>query len=438
MKKAFLVGSLFDHRETIIVSVAIVLGALLYLPIPVGSGGRVLSLSAFDIVMLGLFLWLLYRRRFGRSVVECAAMLTALVVGLYVSAFWLFGPELEGTGLIRETAKYLGFIFGVIVCGFTVRFTNVLDLSPLLAVLLGVLILVTWLLMVCAYFSVTHTAGFDEMHKYQLLINAYSNVAICLAIAALYCFRNRMTPRVWLGITLYEAGVLILTGLAGSISMSLTSGIVLALSLYAASRGSGDVGRFFRWALIFFLLLVFFASAFFFWVGAIGRLETVHLRGSIAVRLGLWMQALELVREHFPFGIGPGQFGSFHLTESELVYSLPREVQNWFGFDAEKNWSTRAFGSVPIRYFHNTFLALVVELGVVGFSLTVLLLILTWRSIKILTFPASACYVAYAIPTLMLNDGLGFRINYLILGIGISAWLSANSGIDAKGGHKLD
>ena len=253
MKKAFLVGSLFDHRETIIVLVAIVLGALLYLPIPVGSGGRVLSLSAFDIVMLGLFLWLLYRRRFGRSVVECAAMLTALVIVLYISAFWLFGPEIDGTGLIRETIKYLGFIFGVIVCGSVVRFTDILDLSPLLAVLLGVLILVTWLFVVSAFLSEADTAGFAEMQKYQLFINAYSNVALCFAIAALYCFRNRMTPGVWLGITLYEAGVLMLTGLVGSISMSLTSGIVLALSLYAASRGSGNEGKIFRWALIFFV-----------------------------------------------------------------------------------------------------------------------------------------------------------------------------------------
>jgi O-antigen ligase len=48
--------------------------------------------------------------------------------------------------------------------------------------------------------------------------------------------------------------------------------------------------------------------------------------GGAVIRLALWQEAVRLVSENFPFGIGPGQFGELGYTEYNLSFSLNSDV----------------------------------------------------------------------------------------------------------------
>ena len=100
---------------------------------------------------------------------------------------------------------------------------------------------------------------------------------------------------------------------------------------------------------------------------------------------------------------------------------------NWFGFGHALGVQTRAFGANS--FISTAFFAMIVEWGVLGVVLSLLLSVrfgrpsepfLRWQ--QLLT--------SYVVPTLLLNDGLGFRMHYLLLGIGLGAWLKA--GLNAR------
>ena len=135
------------------------------------------------------------------------------------------------------------------------------------------------------------------------------------------------------------------------------------------------------------------------------------------------LTAIQMLPAHLPLGIGPGQFGALGLTEKDLAHALPPALLTWLGFDLVYDPNNVAFGHVPIKYLHNTFVAMILEWGVLGVAFSALLVLLVWKTIRSLSPLAASCYAVYLFPTLLLHDGLGFRVHSLILGIGVAAWL---------------
>ena len=70
---------------------------------------------------------------------------------------------------------------------------------------------------------------------------------------------------------------------------------------------------------------------------------------------------------------------------------------------------------------------MLVEWGLVGIGLSIALLVLVVNTARRLWAPAAFGYVLYALPTLLLNDGIGFRMHILILSVGAFAWLTSRT-----------
>ena len=87
--------------------------------------------------------------------------------------------------------------------------------------------------------------------------------------------------------------------------------------------------------------------------------------------------------------------------------------------------SEPAFGWIPIRFAHNTFLSMILEWGITSFVLIALLIISIIGAMRVPTPAVAICYGIYLVPTLLLHDGLGFRANYLLLGFGVMAFIAA-------------
>ncbi len=401
-------------RAAALVIAALVISSLLYIPLQLGPSGRVLSLSVFDLVIVGLAAWLILTARVQRSPLVYLSAVLFLLIPLYAWVVYANAGPIDATGLIRETVKYLGFVVGVAVCSLTISNTRLEAIARGLIGGLGFVIVVGWLL--GATWSI-------DTQALPLFVKGYSNIAIAFGVLAIHLLDTKMSRRVWVGLIVYQVFVLALAVGLGAFAMSAAAYFILLFTVFAASRRQVEGSLVYRSAFVALVLLGLIGAITFLASGVFGRLETIHLKGGIAVRLSLWLTALQSLPDYFPLGMGPGQFGNQGFTESKLVYSLPESVVNWFGFGQALGPQTRAFGEVPIHYFHNTFIAMIVEWGVLGMILSVLLVCAIWKTFRALSPLAAVAYVAYVVPTLLLNDGLGFRMHYLLLGIGLAIWL---------------
>ena len=409
------------RRATALIVGALVVSSLLYIPLQLGPNGRVLSLSFFDLVIIGLAGWLVLTARIQKSPLVYLSAALVLSIPLYAWVVFAIAGPIDATGLIRETIKYLGFVVGVAVCSLTIANTRLEAIPRGLIAGLALMILLAWLL------GATWSLA---TQKLPLIVNGYSNIAIAFGVLALHLLDTNISRRVWFGLIAYQVSVLALAVWLGAFAMSAAAYFILLFTVFAASRRQADDALVYRSAFAVLVLLGLAGVIAFLASGVLGRLETIHVKGGIAVRLGLWFTALQSLPDYLPLGMGPGQFGNQGFTESKLVYALPEDIVNWFGFGHALGVQTRAFGEVPIHYFHNTFFAMIVEWGVLGVVLSLLLLCAIWKTFRALSPLAAVAYVAYVVPTLLLNDGLGFRMHYLLLGIGLGAWLKA--GLNAR------
>ena len=203
--------------------------------------------------------------------------------------------------------------------------------------------------------------------------------------------------------------------------MSVAALLIMLVTLSAALDLSGRRRRL-HWFIIVFAAVLAVGSAALLWKTTFSDTHVLTtIRHGIAIRLALWNEAVVLMISHFPFGIGPGQFGELGLREYDLWLTLSRDTILFLGIDL----GTIAFGWVPIRFVHITVLSMLVEWGVVALILIAFLIALISRSIAYSNRVAAICYGIYLMPTLLLHDGLGFRANIYFLGFGFVAFIGA-------------
>jgi O-antigen ligase len=201
--------------------------------------------------------------------------------------------------------------------------------------------------------------------------------------------------------------------------MSMTTALVLMVTGTMAMAAGVHRPSIVRCTFALAVLAVAIGALMLWFAGGYDAFRSYDLGGGAVIRLALWQEAVRLVWENFPFGIGPGQFGELGYTEYNLSFSLNSDVLRWLGVDL----SGPIFGALPMRFVHNTILAMLVDWGIVALLLMALLFTLIWRVIRMPPSAAAICYCLYLLPTLLLHDGLGFRAHYLILGLAIGSFL---------------
>jgi len=403
-----------SDREGFVFWMLVVAGLFLNVTLTLGDSGRVLLLSVFDVVLVLLFGRQVYRFGLGwQSGFVWPLLLVLLIVAAAGAAFY-FGEDIKIAGVLRETIKYLGFVVGVTICGLLFR-VGTLPPPPLSAmIILGATSLLLWFL---------QRVYFLPPDKTYLAVNSYSNACLGLSVLALFLVRDRMTRSVLMGIAFYQACVFVGCVLVKSNAMSVAAGLIFLVTIAKAlALGWGEK----------YLARATYALALCLAGGFVYVLFNPHLlevflsesfRQGAVIRLGLWIESGKLIFANFPFGIGPGQFGELGLREFEMWVNLNSEVLKWLGL--EPLWMIG--GILPMRFVHNTFLAMFVEWGAVAIPFLILFGAVIWQVLKSGPFAASLCFLLYVLPTLMLHDGLGFRANYLILGLGVMVFFQSRT-----------
>ena len=224
---------------------------------------------------------------------------------------------------------------------------------------LGVVSLLMWFL---------QRVYFLPPDKSYLAVNSYSNACLGLSVLAVYLLRDRLTSRVLWGVAVYQACVLVGCILVKTTAMSVAALLILlvtmgmALSLYTVRRN-------FLYFAILFAGGAGLASILPSGMRLLDAFVSTNFGQGIAVRLALWKEAGSLMIVHFPRGIGPGQFGELGLREFELWSTLSDETLTMLGLDPSK----LAFGWIPMRFVHNTFLSMLLEWGIASIFLITLL-----------------------------------------------------------------
>lgn len=393
------------------------LSTLVYVSLPVGESGRMITVGLFDFAVVGLFCFALLRGQL--PVIWPMTWAFVLVGGLlaYAGLMFVVSDTIQVAGLVRETIKYCVFVVLLAMCLSLLagRVLGPLYFPPLL--LIGAVVLFVWWLYISRILG-GEVGG--------LVVNVYSNVALGLAVLMLQSVRTNFSGFVCCVILIYQVIVFAFCVWAGAVA---NAGVTLLLvSVTGLVWFKTNTTR--RTFILSFCAVAFatIAAAGIVYVTYYDatRSPTGLVRSGIVIRLALWLKAFDLMHTTSSLGIGPGQFGLFNFSELELVRSLPAGLFQAFGFH-HADLPGPYFGDMKIRYVHNTFGAMLVEWGLVGIGLSIALLVLVVNTARRLWAPAAFGYVLYALPTLLLNDGIGFRMHILILSVGAFAWLTSRT-----------
>jgi O-antigen ligase len=369
-------------------------GPILTVEIPVGAG-RVLSLSAFDGVVLVAFIVLC--RPYRPSALRGAAadlwplaLFGALAVA-HSAAFLAFGHDLQLPGLARETVKYVGFAANIAMLALLFR-AEPMDRAPPQGTLAFAALVIGLSSTAFTWSPVFYLGG-----SYVTVIGAILTV---IAMLLVRMADNRDRPR---------DTVLTATALAAALAGAWTMWskffllcIAACALIFVARAGARRIG--FRVGRPWLATMV--------GVGALALLmawlytqQGWRFQTSTSVRLDLWGKAIDLVAQSFPWGIGLGQFGAWL---SSIDYQAG-EVE-------------------PIRFVHNQFLAFVTEAGAAGivFALIVVKLVVdaapAWRGVMM------AVFIGVLLGALTLHDGIGLRALQLLLGYSFAVAVRPGAG----------
>ena len=367
---------------------------LLSLPIhgrvPLGGSGRELGVSLFDAVFWGVFLW---RWREGkiavdRRVVLAAALVVAVVLVHSLLSWWL--RPLELAALLRETVKYAAF--PVYVGAATLMLGDErLPGPPLLLVALPAALIS---LAVLAYVAGGVPLVTLAFRHGALERGVYANIVAGLLALTIYAAETNA----WIRGRWFTVEVVALVAVATALQLYNKGMMLVTVSLailplaapWLRHRRAGAL-----LALAAGLIVAAAATLVAFDVLRLGIDYKGTFAASVGVRRDLWLKAAHLIAAGFPWGIGLGQFGA-----------APPPIVDPFG--------------MPQLFVHDTPLAMIAELGALGAALAGMLACVIFTAARAFPLLTALAFTLYSLETFLLNDGLGYRMAFLLLGLGLA------------------
>ena len=363
--------------------------------LPLGDSGRELGVSLFDIVFWGVFLWRWRERKIAREprVIIAATLVVALILLHSLLSWWLSHVELAA--LLRETVKYAAFPIYVGAATLMLGEERLPGLPPVLVALCAVLVSLGVLVYVGGGTPLVTLA----FRHGALERGVYANIVAGLLVLTIYAaetnawMRGRWFPvnvvallAVATALRLYNKGMMMVATAVAVLSLTAPWLLRHGRAGVAATLASG---------------LVFAAAA------TLLAFDVLHLgidyegtfATSIGIRRDLWLKAAHLIGASFPWGIGLGQFGS-----------APPPIIDSFGMRQ--------------LYAHDTPLAMIAELGLLGAALVAALILVIGRAARAFPVLTALACTLYCLETFLLNDGLGYRMVFLLLGLGLARALA--------------
>jgi hypothetical protein len=359
---------------------ALLAGPILTIEVPVGAG-RVLSVSAFDAIVLTAFIVLC--RPYRPSALRCAAaglwpvaLFGALAAG-HSAAFLAFGHDLQLPGLLRETVKYVGFAANIAMLVVIFR-TDPMDRAPPAGALVLAAVVIGLVSMAYTWTPIFYIGG-----SYVTVIGAVLTTTAFLLTALPDGGDRRGTI---LTVTALAAALAGLSSIWSKIFLLFTAGCAALFVARAGARRLGvRVGR--QWGLAVMSIITVLLLTALLYMSQEWRFDS-----SASIRLALWSIAADLASRSFPWGIGLGQFGA------------------WLADLAQYK------GDGQLRFVHNQFLAFVTEAGAVGIALGLIVVKLVIDAMSAWRGVMGAIFVCILLGALTLHDGIGLRAMQLLLG----------------------
>jgi hypothetical protein len=359
--------------------------------IPLGASGRELGLSLFDAVFWGVFLW---RWRDGKIAVDwrvvlTAALLVAMILLHSLLSWWLRPVEL--TSLLRETVKYAAFPIYVGAAALMLSERS-LPGPPLMLVALSAMLISVGVLVYVAGGVPLVTLAYRHG---ALERGVYANIVAGLLVLTIYAAeRNAWMRGRWFtvevtallavatALQLYNKGMMLVT-----VSLAV---LPLAAPWLRAHRRAGAL-----LALAGGLIVAAAATLVAFDILRLGIDYKGTFAASLDVRRDLWLKAAHLIGASFPWGVGLGQFGA-----------TPPPILDPFG--------------MPQLFVHDSPLAMIAELGALGAALAAMLACVIFAAARAFPLLTALAFTLYSLETFLLNDGLGYRPAFLLLGLGLA------------------
>ncbi len=393
-----------EAAVTAVVWVALAVGMLIYIKVPLGGSGRFLNLSLYDVVV-PVCLAVVWRMG-NISLSEGAWKLVAGVVLLicaHAAWVWISVPDVLIAGLLRESMKNATFV--VYLQLLFLVFKALPNPAPSRVVLAATLVVIE-VVAVCYRLlelwvekNMYETIFASIVLGFYLLPGLLDHRRGALSFPVrVFLFTTTVSVMVFLVskafliLTLLIGGGLFLQERAGPIRIPATARAWrLRVAALVASGG------------------VVILASYLFVTGAyvVSDYQTFgeSIQHSVGVRTELWSLAARAARESFPVGIGAGQFGT-----------LTRQDPNLADYPG-------------LLFVHNTPLALVTEYGVLGVGF---LLSLGWLAASAMRgFPPRRRWMSlvYFLVPAMLNDVLGLRMFQVLLAYGL---VRANLGVEGQ------
>ena len=370
---------------------------LLLLSLPIhgrvllGASGRELGVSLFDAVFWGVFLW---RWREGKIAVDRRVMLAAaLVVGLVLlhSLLSWWQRPVELAALLRETVKYAAFPVYVAAAALMLGEERLPGPPLVLVALSAVLISLGVLAYVAGGVPLITLA-----YRYGALERGvYANIVAGLLVLTIYSAETNA----WMRGRWFTVEVVALVAVATALQLYNKGMMLVTVSLAVLPLAAPWLSRHRRagalLALAAGLIVAAAATLMAFDVLRLGIDYKGTFAASVGVRHDLWLKAAHLIAASFPWGIGLGQFGA----------ASPPIVD--------------PFG-MPQLFVHDTPLAMIAELGALGAALAAMLACVIFAAARAFPLLTALAFTLYSLETFFLNDGLGYRMAFLLIGLGLA------------------
>lgn len=372
---------------------------LLSLPIhgrvPLGGSGRELGVSLFDAVFWGVFLWRWREGKiaFDRRVVLAAALVVAMVLLHSLLSWWLRPVELAS--LLRETVKYAAFPVYVGAAALMLS-ERCLPGPPLLLVALSAMLISLGVLAYVAGGVPLVTLAFRHG---ALERGVYANIVAGLLVLTIYAAETNA----WMRGRWFTVEAVALVAVATALQLYNKGMMLVTVSLTVLPLAAPWLRRHWRagalLALAGGLIVAAAATLVAFDVLRLGIDYEGTFAASVGVRHDLWLKAAHLIAASFPWGTGLGQFGA-----------APPPIVDPFG--------------MPQLFVHDTPLAMTAEMGALGAALAGMLACVIFAAARAFPVLTALAFTLYTLETFLLNDGLGYRVAFLLLGLGLARALA--------------
>lgn len=367
--------------------VALLVGAVVHVPIILPTVGLIIQPALFDIILPAIVLCGLLRGWFGLPSRGLQIISVAIVSAIMIHSalVYSFGGKVFVSGLLKETVKLVTLFIHFIL--LLILFSNADFRSPPRWTILIVLIVFIPIILLISHFepiAVTRTVYAVSLSGLVCLIaldgrwrsSRTWKFVLVLACAAI----------VMVAIMLYNKGV---------------AGVMLAIMVWIIMERWLSVQSTLRILLVGMIIAGVTITGIVLSAYAGANFEILRnmdsIERSVNIRLLLWSVAADRFWETFPVGIGLGQF------------SLAAKTVPLLALEGHK-------------FVHNSFLGLMAELGILGVFCALGILFVVLNAARGWPSFAVPIFLLLVFPPLLIHDGQSIRILLLITALGFALY----------------